>query len=139
MPTETVSAEWVRDQMFLLRDQHGYPVVMSQPDGVLGADLLPLSLIGCAIWDVENILRKQKQPITRLEVVAESDREEEPPWRFLRIHVHYHMWGKDIQPAAVERAIRLTEEKYCSTFATLKPALEITSDYEIHPSLLSGS
>jgi putative redox protein len=131
MPTEKVTAEWVKDQVFLLRDQKGFPIVMSQPDGVLGADLLPLSLIGCSIWDVMNILRKQKQDVTRLEVQAESDRDAEPPWRFKRIRVKYQIWGNDITQAAVERAIRLTESKYCSTFATLKPALEIVSEYEI--------
>jgi putative redox protein len=131
MSIEKVTAEWVKDQVFLLRDQKGFPIIMSQPDGVLGADLLPLSLIGCSIWDVMNILRKQKQDVTRLEVQAESDREADPPWRFKRIRVKYQIWGNDITQAAVERAIHLTESKYCSTFATLKPALEIVSEYEI--------
>jgi putative redox protein len=131
MSIEKVTAEWVKDQVFLLRDQKGFPIIMSQPDGVLGADLLPLSLIGCSIWDVMNILRKQKQDVIRLEVQAESDREADPPWRFKRIRVKYQIWGNDITQAAVERAIHLTESKYCSTFATLKPALEIVSEYEI--------
>jgi putative redox protein len=131
MATETVTAEWVNEQVFLLRDHKGFPIVMSQPDGVLGADLLPLSLIGCSIWDVTSILKKQKQTITRLEVQAESEREAEPPWRFLSIRVTYRIWGRDIQPSAVVKAIKLTEEKYCATFATLRPAMEIVSDYEI--------
>ncbi len=130
MPTEKVTAEWVRDQVFLLRDHQGFPIVMSQPDGVLGADLLPLSLIGCSIWDVASILRKQA--LTRMEVEADSEREADPPWKFLRIRVLYRIWGTDIDRAAVERAIQLTEGKYCSTFATLKPAVEIVSRYEIN-------
>jgi putative redox protein len=131
MVKEKVTAQWVREQVFLLRDHQGFPIVMSQPDGVLGADLLPLSLIGCTIWDVTNILRKQKQTVARLEVEATSERDDEPPWRFRHIRVLYRIWGTGIQQAAVEKAIRLTEEKYCSTFATLKPALEIVSEYEI--------
>ena len=130
MHTEKVTAEWLADQAFLLKDHKGFPIVMAQPMGVLGADLLPLSLIGCAGWDVMSILRKQKQPVLRCEVEAESERDEEPPWRFRRIRVLYKIWG-GVDPAALERAIRLTEEKYCSVFVTLRDAVEIQSRYEI--------
>jgi putative redox protein len=131
MPTETVTADWVREQVFMLRDHAGFPIIMAKPNGVLGADLLPLSLIGCAIWDVVDILRKQRQPVTRCEVHAESERDVEPPWRFRKIGIVYRVWGTRVDPAAVERAIRLTEEKYCSTYATLRSAVQITSRYEI--------
>ena len=130
MRTEKVTAEWLADQAFLLKDHQGFPIVMAQPMGVLGADLLPLSLIGCAGWDVMSILRKQKQPVLRCEVEAESERDEQPPWRFRRIRVLYKIWGR-VDPAALERAIRLTEEKYCSVFVTLRDAVEIQSRYEI--------
>ncbi len=132
MPTETVTADWVQEQIFQLRDHAGFPIVMAQPDGVLGADLLPLSLIGCAIWDVVNILRKQRQAFTRCEVHAESERDAEPPWRFRKIEFVYHLWGTQMDPAAVERAVRLTEDKYCSVYATLKDAVELTSRVELH-------
>jgi len=131
MPIETVTADWVRDQIFQLRDQAGFPILMAQPNGVLGADLLPLSLIGCAIWDVVAILRKQRQPMTRCEVHAESERDLDPPWRFRKIEVVYRVWGNGVDPKAVERAIRLTEDKYCSVYATLKAAVELTSRVEI--------
>ena len=83
--SETVTATWLGEQSFLLKDHQGFPILMAQPEGVLGADLLPLSLIGCAGWDVMSILRKQKQPVLRCEVEAESERDDEPPWRFRRI------------------------------------------------------
>src|SRR4030042_3987964 len=105
MATEKVTAEWQHDQVFMLRDQHGYPIVMAQPDGVLGADLLPLSLIGCAIWDVTSILRKQKQEIKRIEVEAFSERDDDPPWRFRKLRVLYRIWGVGGKPAAVQGAI----------------------------------
>jgi putative redox protein len=130
MRTEKVTAKWLEDEAFLLKDHQGFPIVMAQPVGVLGADLLPLSLIGCAGWDVMSILRKQKQPVLRCEVEAESERDEEPPWRFRRIRVLYKIWG-GVDPAALERAIRLTEEKYCSVFVTLRDAVEILSRYEV--------
>jgi putative redox protein len=100
---------------------------------VLGADLLPLSLIGCAIWDVAEILRKQRQPVRLLEVEAHSVRDEDLPCRFRRIRIVYRIWGTAVDPAAVERAVRLTEDEYCSIMATLKPAVEIVAAIERRP------
>jgi putative redox protein len=131
MTTESVSVEWVRDQVFLMRDHQNFPVVMTQPMGVSGADLLPLSLVGCAIWDVMAILLKQKQRVSRCEVLAESERDADPPWQFRRIRIVYHLTGKKLDEKAVKRAIHLVEEKYCSVYATLKGAVELVSEYHI--------
>jgi putative redox protein len=131
MPTETVHADWIDDQRFLLRDRFDFPVVMAQPNGVSGSDLLPLSLIGCAAWDVIAILRKQRQKVTGFQVAAESEREENPPWRFRHILITYRLTGRGIDPNRVQRAIELTEQKYCSIFATLSRAVEIRSEFEI--------
>jgi putative redox protein len=131
MTTESVSVEWVHDHVFLMRDHQDFPVVMTQPMGVSGADLLPLSLVGCAIWDVMAILLKQRQKVSRCEVSAESERDADPPWRFRRIRIVYHLTGKSLDEKAVERAIRLVEEKYCSVYATLKGAVELVSEYQI--------
>jgi putative redox protein len=131
MSTGKVTAEWVRDQVFLLQDRNKFPIIMAQPEGLVGSDLLPLSLIGCAIWDITSILRKQKQNIRRIEVEAHSEQDDEPPWQFRKIRVLYRFWGEEIKRSAVERAIRLSEEKYCAIYVTLKPALEIVSEYEI--------
>lgn len=133
VPVETVTAEWIRGREFLLRDHQGFPILMANPGGVLGADLLPLSLIGCAIWDVTEILRKQRQRVERLKVEARSEREDEQPWRFRRIRVVYRIWGTMVDRAAVERAVRLTEDRYCSIMATLRPAVEILSEVELIP------
>jgi putative redox protein len=129
--TETVQAQWVEGNVFLLRDRSDFPLVMTQPNGVNGADLLPLSLIGCAAWDVMSILQKQRQKVFSLHVTAESEREEEPPWRYLRIRIRYHIHGAQLSPLHVQRAIALSEEKYCSIYATLRQAIELTSEYEI--------
>src|SRR3990172_12665389 len=131
MTTETVQGQWIHDQVFLLKDHAGYPVLMTQPDGVLGADLLPMSIIGCALWDVVSILQKQRQQITSVNATATSMRDSEAPWRFRSIHIHYYIDGIALDPVQVQRAIRLSEEKYCSTFATVRDALLLTSDFEI--------
>jgi putative redox protein len=133
MTTELVRLDWLAEQVFVLRDHNDFPLVMTQPMGVSGADLLPLSLLGCAAWDILAILQKQRQPVTRFEATAESQREEQPPWRFLSIRLRYRLAGPGLEEAAIQRAIRLTEEKYCSVYATLRQAIEIVSDYEILP------
>jgi putative redox protein len=131
MPTETVRADWIEEQVFLLRDQFGFPVVMTQPMGVNGADLLPMSLIGCAAWDVMAILKKQRQQVVRLEVTADSQRDEDPPWRYRKIHILYRFTGRGLSPEKVQRAIELSQTKYCSIYVTLRDVVEITSDFEI--------
>jgi len=129
--TETVRAHWIDRQNFLLRDRFGFPILMSQPMGVNGADLLPLSLIGCTAWDVLSILKKQRQQVSHLEVVAESEREDDPPWRFLKIRILYRISGQGLKAQHILKAIDLTENKYCSIYATLRQAVELVSDFEI--------
>ena len=131
MVVETVNVHWVEERVFLLRDHFGFPIVMTQPSGVNGADLLPLSLIGCAAWDVMDILQKQRQRITAMEVFAESEREEQAPWRFKKICLRYRISGQAINPDAVRRAVALSEGKYCSIYATLRAAIELVSEVEI--------
>ena len=131
MTTETVRVDWIRDQLFLLRDHLGFPVVMTQPMGVKGSDLLPLSIIGCTVWDVVAILKKQRKDITDVQVTAASTQDDEPPWRFRKIDIRYRFSGPDLDEASIRRAISLSEEKYCSTLATLREVIEITSTYEI--------
>lgn len=133
MPVETVRAEWVRDNVFVLYDRFGFPVVMTQPMGVNGADLMPLSVIGCAAWDVMSIVRKQREPVSGLRVVAESERDAEAPWLFRRLRVHYQFTGTGLNPERLQRAITLSESKYCSTFGTLQQAVEISSEFTIAP------
>ena len=131
MARHTVRAEWLGRMRFQLCDRAGFPVMMSQPEGVKGSDLLPMSLIGCAAWDVMDILKKQRQQITALEVSADSEREEEAPWRFKKICLRYKISGHDINQNAVQRAVALTEGKYCSIYATLRAAIELVSEVEI--------
>jgi putative redox protein len=131
MATETVRIDWIRDQTFLMKDRFGFPIVMAQPSGVNAADLLPLSVIGCSIWDIVAILQKQRQQLINVQVTADSVREDEPPWRFRKIHIRYTFTGPDLNEEFIRRAIELTEQKYCSTYATLREVVEIASEYEI--------
>ncbi|MER3444270.1 MAG: hypothetical protein C4342_01275 [Armatimonadota bacterium] len=78
-----------------------------------------------------NILHKQRQRVTRLEATATGQRAPEPPWRFEKILIRYRFTGRDLDPAAVQRAIGFSETKYCSIYATLRDVVELHSEFEI--------
>lgn len=126
-----VQADWISGSTLLLRDRNRYPIMMAQPHGVNGSDLLPLGLIGCAAWDVLHILRKQRQPIAGLRVTAESAQDSAAPWRFREIAIQYQFRGFALSAAKIRRAIEISQEKYCSVFVTLRDAVAISSDFEI--------
>jgi putative redox protein len=131
MASEYVQVDWIRDKVFLLKDRHDFPIIMTQPQGVNGADLLPLSLAGCSAWDVVDIIQKQRQHLTAVQLVVESEREDQPPWQFRKIHIHYKFTGHNLNDHQIARAIELSNTKYCSIYATLQKAVELSSDYEI--------
>ena len=92
-------------------------------------DLLLASLAGCTAFDVVSILKKSRQPLEGLSVRAEGEREEEHPRRYTRITLTYTVTG-DVDERALQRAIDLSEEKYCSVSGTLKPGVEIVTQIE---------
>jgi putative redox protein len=77
------------------------------------------------------MVQKQRQQISRFAVTADSERDAEPPWRYKKIRILYQFAGPNLKAASIERAIQLTEAKYCSIYVTLRDAVEIQSDYEI--------
>ncbi len=131
MTTKTVSLHWSPEKNTILEDSDHYQVVMKKPNGVSGSDLLPMSLIGCASYDIVEILNKQRQDLHELKVTAESTQDETPPWRFRKIHIHYQVIGAGVDPEKVRKAILLSQENYCSVYATLRDTIEITHDFEV--------
>jgi len=131
MATKNVFLNWDPEENFILMDNDDHRVVMKKPKGVSASDLLPMALIGCASHDVVEILTKQRQDLQQLKVSAEAVQDDDPPWRFRRIHIHYQAVGKGIDPEKLRKAILLSEEKYCSVYNTLKDVVEITHDSEV--------
>ncbi|MBE9473598.1 MAG: OsmC family protein [Chloroflexi bacterium] len=89
-----------------------------------------MSTASCSTYDVVKILRKQREPLESVEVICTGKQENEPPNRFTHLHLHYTLKG-DIKHENVKKAIRLSEDKYCSVINTHKGSVEITSDFEI--------
>ncbi len=138
MATINAQLEWLHDELFVARDRQGTTLAIgrslgSEPEwhGVKASDLLLLSLIGCSAHDVVAILQKQKQQVRSFRVVAEGEQDNDPPWRFRKIRICYKLVGQNLNEGFIKRAIELSQDKYCSVYATLRDAVEITSDYEI--------
>ena len=104
-----------------------------EPKGASPVDTLLAALGGCSGMDVIGILRKKRQAVTGYEVALTGERVAEHPRRFTRIEVVHRVRGRDLSRAAIEEAIRLSDTTYCSVYATLAPAVEIVSTYEILP------
>ena len=130
MTSDTVHLNWNPEQQFILSDNDEYQVIMKKPKGVKPSDLMAMALIGCSSYDVVEILQKQRQDLRELKVTAESFQDANPPWRFRRIHIRYQAVGK-VDLEKLGKAIQISEEKYCSVYATLKDAVEITHEYEV--------
>jgi putative redox protein len=131
MASKTVHLNWDPDQQFILQDNDNHQIIMKKPQGVSPSDLLSMALIGCASHDVVEILNKQRLELHQLKVTAEAVQDDDPPWRFRKIHIHYQVTGTGIDAEKVRKAIQISEEKYCSVYATLKDAIEITHDFEV--------
>jgi len=95
-------------------------------------ELIATALAGCTAFDVVTILRsKFHQKLTGYEVRVEADQAERPPQVFTAIRVHHVLTGYELDPAAIEHAIHLSEEKYCSVGAILKKTATLKMTYEI--------
>ncbi len=92
-------------------------------------ELVLVGLCGCTATDVVNILRKKREPFTSVEVRAEAERAPEPPTVYTEIRLTYRVGGK-VSKKAVEDAVRLSKEKYCSVSAMLEKTAKITSVIE---------
>ena len=95
-------------------------------------ELVAVGLAGCTAFDVITILRqKYHQKVTGYEVRVEADQAERPPQVFTAVRIHHVVTGLEIDPAAIEEAIRLSEEKYCSVGAMVKHTASLHTTYEI--------
>jgi putative redox protein len=123
---------------FVAESGSGHAIVIDAAPDVggrnLGARPMEVVLMGtgaCSAIDVVHILRKARQAITGCVVEMDSERAPQDPKVFTRIHFHYVVTGRGLAPAQVERAIKLSKEKYCSATAMMLKTAEITSDFEI--------
>jgi putative redox protein len=94
-------------------------------------ELLLIALGGCTAVDVISILKKKREQVTNYRVEVRGDRRDEHPRAFTRMEVRHIVRGHNVSERAVASAIELSETKYCSVAATLRPGVEIVTTYEI--------
>lgn len=94
-------------------------------------ELLLLALGGCTAVDVVSILKKKRERVTGYHVEVAGTRREEHPRAYTRIEVRHVLRGHNLSERAVASAIELSETKYCSVAATLRPGVELVTTYEI--------
>jgi len=133
---KTVHVKWVERREFVGADGSKHSVVMSSQDeengtGMSPSQLLLVGLGGCTGYDVVNILQKKRQQLTGLEVTVTGEQDSDPPWTYRKIHIQYVVRGKGLREKAVQSAIELSEQKYCSVAATVRGVAEVTYDYTI--------
>lgn len=129
-----VVAEWHGDLAFIGKNEAGGTVQMGTLNGKSGIgpmEMLLLGIAGCTGIDVVSILRKQRQPLKDLKIRVRGIRSDNHPKVYTEIEVIYQLWGDGLDPAAVERAIKLSEEKYCSASAMMRPTAKIRSTYRL--------
>jgi putative redox protein len=92
---------------------------------------LLVSVAACTAFDVQPILEKKRQDVTDYQVEISGERREEHPRAFIKFNIKHVIHGRNISEKAVADAIELSNEKYCSVAATVRPTAEITTSYEI--------
>jgi len=130
--------KWVEQASFLGETESSHAVLMDGSPAAGGRNLGPrpmeMLLIGaggCTSFDVVSILKKSRQAISDCYVELDAERADTDPKVFTRIHMHFVVKGKDIKPEAVEKAIKLSAEKYCSASIMLGQTAVITHDFEV--------
>ncbi len=104
----------------------GAPAIGGKNLGPRPMELVLMGLGGCTAMDVITTLRKMRQDVTDCEITVEAERAEAPPRVFTRIHLEYRVTGRALKPSAVERAVGLSRETYCSVSKMLEHTAEIT-------------
>ena len=135
MPDYTATIQSNGDDIFIGTNKTGKSVTIDTNSDRRYAptpmELLLIAVGGCTAVDVVDILRKKRQEVSDYKIELSGERRDEHPRSFSKINVHHIVYGRNISAQAVESAIKLSNEKYCSVAATVRPTATITTSYEI--------
>lgn len=122
-----INVKWTGGKQYLAADEAGHMVVTdSQGQGFKPPNLLLVSVVGCAGVDVVRILEKKRQKFSGIEASIRKEHAPDPPWPIEKIEVEWTVRGQGLRQKAVEDAVRLAEEKYCSVTASLRSEIVTT-------------
>lgn len=130
--------KWVENVCFMGESETGHAVILDgAPDaggrnlGMRPMEMLLIGMGACTSFDVVTILKKARQPIDDCVAEIEAERADEVPKVFTKIHVHFVVTGNGLNESQVERAVKLSAEKYCSASIMLGKSAQISHDFEI--------
>ncbi|MGC6417527.1 MAG: OsmC family protein [Bradymonadia bacterium] len=131
-----VEVRHVTDVAWMVSGPSGHGVIIDGAPKIGGRNLgmRPMEMVlaglgGCTAMDVMTTLRKQRQDVTDCRITLHAERADAVPAVFTEVKIHYHVYGHTLRRAAVERAVSLSMETYCSVSRMLKPSVSITYDY----------
>lgn len=132
------TVKWIDGVMFVGESGSGHAVVMDGPAdhggrnmGIRPMEMILLGVGGCSSFDVVHILKKGRHDITDCVTQVTAERVDAVPSVFSKIHLHFVVSGRNLAASAVERAVNLSAEKYCSATIMLSKTVDITHDFEI--------
>jgi putative redox protein len=134
---EVVSTKWLENMSFE-SEINGHKIIIDAKEEMGGQDRGPrpkpfmlAALGGCTSMDVVSILKKMRIELKSLNVIVEGELSEEHPKRFQKMHVIYEVEGDNLPMDKIEKAVSLSEEKYCGVSAVYREVMEITSEIRI--------
>jgi putative redox protein len=135
MAKNDVLIKWTGGRQFVGTDSGNHSIVISSHDennhtGVKPSELMLMALGSCSAYDVVAILEKKRLRLQELGVSIQADQDPEPPWTYRSIRLHYRLVGQ-LDEKAVDQAIALSLDKYCSVAATLSGVADIQYTYEL--------
>ncbi|HKL31794.1 MAG TPA: OsmC family protein [Tangfeifania sp.] len=137
MAKEQVKISW-KDKMAFSAEVNGHEIMLDASEKVGGENrgprpkpLMLAALAGCTGMDVVSILKKMRVEVEDFNVSVEGDLTEEHPKQFSKMHVIYEFKGKDLPMEKLQKAVNLSEERYCGVSATYRQAMEITSEIKV--------
>ncbi len=133
-----VKAKWIGGMRFVVGDDKGHSIVIDvskdhggEDSGFSPMQLLLAALAGCTGMDVVNILHKQRQKLTDFEILVSGERVADYPRVYSMVSVDYRLKGGNLEEKAVQGAIQLSEDKYCSVGAMIKKAAKLSNSYKL--------
>jgi len=129
------TVKYAGDEFFIGTPPSGHAQVMDSKGDRHAAptpmEMLLVSVAGCTAVDVISVLHKKRQDVTDYDVEITGERKEDHPRAFIKFHIHHIVHGRNVSEKAVADAIELSDTKYCSVAATVRPTAEITTSFEI--------
>lgn len=138
MSKNEVKISW-KDTMAFEGEINGHKITIDAHEKVGGKDRGPrpkafmlYALAGCTGMDVVSILKKMRVELVDLDIKVSGELTEEHPKQYYKMHVIYEFWGKDLPMAKLEKAVSLSEERYCGVSAVYKKVMPVTSEIIVH-------